>query len=410
MQEIKLNLNGHSVFSPSSSEMWLTCPASLIANMQHKQSKGDNGSEAAAEGTIAHEMAEIWLKTGKKPIEFIGEMRKVGAYDVEITDEMLDYVAEYVNWCNNQEGRKFVEVRVDFSHLTPVPNQRGTSDHVCCTDKKLTITDLKYGIGVKVDAENNTQLQIYALGVLHDFGFLYDFETVEMRICQPRLNHFSTWEITVEQLLAFGEHVKERAKAAWQPNAPRVVSEDGCRWCNVKAQCPAQAREIEKMVDEAFDLVQDDDVKTRIESDQFLVKFPKIDELSIEHLEKIHNKNKQIRSFLDEVDKKVFAFLQNGGKMQSIKLVAGRTTRKWADVAEVIAFFSQHGLSEDEYAPRELVSPAQAEKMCKKAKIPIEAMSSLVASRKGNPTIAPISDSRPAYEVDAGVNWGDDGE
>lgn len=407
MKTIMLNLDGHSVFSPSASEMWLNCSGSLIANMQARQEGDNKGSQAAADGTVAHEMAEIWLKTGRKPIEYIGEIRKVGEFDVEVTEEMLAYVADYVNWCNEQDGDKFVEVKVDFSHLTPVPNQKGTSDHVCCADKKLTITDLKYGMGVKVEAENNTQLQIYALGVLHDYGFLYDFETVEMRICQPRLNHFSTWEISIEQLLKFGEYVKERAIAAWQPDAPRTPSEKGCLWCKVKAQCPAKAREMEAMIDEVFADDTDADTIERIEKDQYLVEFPEVEQLSIEHLEKIFNKSKQVKSFLDEIEKKLFYFALKGGKLHEYKLVAGRNTRKWKDEEQICGFLRENGFNEDDYAPRSTITPAQAEKLCKKSAIAINKLEPFIANRLGKPTLAPITDKRPAFEEYADVDWGE---
>lgn len=407
MKTIKINLKGHSIFSPSSSEMWLNCPASLIANMQVRQNGEDKGSEAASEGTVAHEMAEIWLKTGKKPLHLVGEIRKIGDYDVEITQEMLGYVADYVNWCNDQQGDKFVEVKVDFSHLTPVPNQKGTSDHVCCSQDKLTITDLKYGMGVKVDAENNTQLQIYALGVLNDFGFIYDFKTVEMRICQPRLQHFSTWEISIEQLLAFGEYVKERAKLAWQPDAPRKVSEKGCLWCKVKPQCPEKAKELEALVDEVFAESTDDEVMERIDNGEYLRNFPEIKQLSMEQVEKIYSKIKPVKSFLEEIEKKLFDFALKGGKMHAYKLVAGHTTRKWQDEKDVVDFFVKNGVSEDDFNPRSLVSPAQAEKLCKLSGIPIDELFSCLASRSGKPTIAPIEDKRPTYVVDEGVDWDD---
>lgn len=407
MKTIMLNLDGHSVFSPSASEMWLNCSGSLIANMQARQAGDNKGSQAAADGTVAHEMAEIWLKTGKKPIEYVGEIRKVDGFDVEVTEDMLAYVADYVNWCNDQDGDKFVEVKVNFSHLTPVPNQKGTSDHVCCTDKKLTITDLKYGMGVKVEAENNTQLQIYALGVLHDYGFLYDFETVEMRICQPRLNHFSTWEISIEQLLKFGEYVKERAIEAWQPDAPRTPSEKGCLWCKVKAQCPAKAREIEAMLDEVF--ADDTDAETikRIETDQYLAEFPEVEQLSVEHLEKIYKKSKGVKSFLDEIEKKLFDFALKGGKLHEYKLVAGRNTRKWKDDDEISNFLREKGFNEDEYAPRALVTPAQAEKLCKKSEVALNELEPFIANRQGKPTLAPITDKRPVFTEYDDVEWGD---
>lgn len=407
MKTIKLNLEGHSVFAPSSSEMWLNCSGSLIANMQARQEGNAKGSEAAAEGTVAHEMAEIWLNTGKKPIHLIGEIKNVDGFDVEVTEEMLAYVADYVNWCNDQEGAKFVEVKVDFSHLTPVPHQKGTSDHVCCTQDKLTITDLKYGMGVKVEAENNTQLQIYALGVLNDFGFIYDFKKVEMRICQPRLHHFSTWEIPVEQLLAFGEYVKERAKAAWQQNAPRKVSEKGCLWCRVKAQCPEKAKELEALIDDKFDDVSDEDVINRIDSGEYLREFPEIKQLSMEQVEKIYSKIKPVKSFFEEIEKKLFDFALKGGKMHAYKLVAGRTTRKWRDEDEIVKFMLSHGLNEDDFSPRTLVTPAQAEKLCKKSSIDLNELNEYIANRTGKPTIAPISDKRPEFANYNDVDWDD---
>lgn len=405
MKDIKIHLDGHSVFSPSSSEMWLNCAGSLLANLKIRQEGGDSGSEPAAEGTVAHEMAEIWLKTGKKPIQHIGEVRKVGKFDIEVTDEMLMYVADYVNWCNGQDGDKFVEVKVDFSHLTPIENQTGTSDHVCCSQDKLTITDLKYGMGVRVDAENNTQLQIYALGVLNDYGFLYDFKTVEMRICQPRLNHFSTWEIPVEQLLEFGEYVKQKAREAWQDNAPRKTSYKGCLWCRVKAQCPEQAKQLESLVDDAFAELTDDEVKERIDKDEFMSKLPEIQELNMAQVEKIYSKIKSVESFLKAIEDKMLDFALKGGKMNAYKLVNGRSARTWIDESVVGTFFNEHDVSEDDYSPRKLVSPAQAEKICKSKGLSFDGLTSMIRTQTGKPTIAPLTDKRSEYAIDVGVDW-----
>lgn len=404
MQNIMLNLNGHSVFSPSSSAMWLNCSGSLIANMQERQKQGDTASEFAAQGTVAHEVAEVWLTTGKKPTHLVGDIWHRQGFDIEIDNEMLDYVGEYVSWCNDTEGDHYTEVRVDFSHLTPVPNQGGTSDHVCCATGKLTITDLKYGMGVKVYAEDNTQMQIYALGVLNEFDLLYDFQEIEMRICQPRLRHFDSWTITREQLLSFGQYVKERAFAAWKPDAPRKPTEKGCQWCKVRASCPAKAAEIEAMVDEMF---SDDDVTgviERLDNDEYLVEMPKIETLSIEQQEKILNKSKTVKQFLDDIEKKLFDFAAKGGKLHTFKLVAGRTTRRWEDEAETVAFFKTLNFGEDDFAPRSLVSPAAAEKLLKQNGVK-EDLSHLLADRTGKPTLAPMSDKRPEYVPDKGVEW-----
>lgn len=399
---IELNLNGHSVFSPSASEMWLNCSGSLFANAVVRQTEGDSGSPAAAEGTVAHALAEEWLKSGKKPTHRIGEVEKIGEYEIEIDNEMLEYVAEYVAWCNNQEGDKFVEVRVDFSHLTPVPNQTGTADHVCCADGKLTITDLKYGLGVKVSAERNTQLQIYALAVLDAFDLKYDFHEVEIRICQPRLHHFDSWTTTPDELYRFGEYVKERAAAAWLPDAPRTPTEKGCLWCKVKAKCPAKVAEVEAMLDDVFN---EETSLERLDSGKFFEIVPEPKELSRKQQERIMAKAKTVRSFLDAVEAELFDYALHGGKLDSYKLVAGRTTRKWADEQAVRDYMVSLGLTPDDFEPRALLSVAQMEKMCKKGGVKAADLPTLVQDRQGKPTLVPISDKRAAWTPDEGIDW-----
>lgn len=399
---IELNLNGHSVFSPSASEMWLNCSGSLFANAVARQQEGDSGSPAAAEGTVAHALAEEWLKTGKKPSHRIGEIEKIGEYEVEIDNEMLEYVAEYVAWCNNQEGDKFVEVRVDFSHLTPVPEQRGTADHVCCANGKLTITDLKYGFGVKVYAERNTQLQIYALAVLDEFDLKYDFHEVEIRICQPRLHHFDTWTTTPDELYRFGEYVKARAQAAWQPDAPRTPTEKGCLWCKVKSKCPAKVAEVEAMLDDVFN---EDLSMQRLDEGKFFEIIPEPKELSREQQEKVMAKAKTIRAFLDAVESELFDYAIHGGKLAEYKLVAGRTTRKWADEQAVRDYMVSLGMTPDDFEPRSLLSVAQMEKLCKKGGVKAADLLTFVQDRQGKPTLAPISDKRAEWSPDAGIDW-----
>ena len=404
MQDIMLNLDGHSVFSPSSSEMWLNCSGSLIANMQELQKHGDTGSEFATEGTVAHEVAEMWLTSGKSPTHLVGEIWTRNGFDVEIDNEMLDYVGEYVSWCNEVEGNHYVEVKVDFSHLTPVPNQRGTSDHICCVNGKLTITDLKYGMGVKVYAENNSQMQVYALGALHEFDWLYDFQEIEMRICQPRIHHFDSWTISREQLLTFGEYVKERAQAAWKTDAPRKPTEKGCRWCKVRPSCPVKAAEIEAMVDEMFSESDIAGVLKRLDNDEYIAETPKVENLTIEQQEKIFNKSKTVRQFLDDVEKNLFDFAMKGGKLHTLKLVAGRKTRKWGDESNTVDFFKTLDFTEDDFTPRSLVTPAAAEKLLKQKGVK-ENLSHLIADRIGAPTLTPIGDKRPEYVADGGVEW-----
>ena len=133
--------------------MWLHCAGSLIANMMEE----DSTSPEAAEGTAAHFVAETWLRSGRKPKELIGTVQVVEErglrFEIPVTQVMMDYVQEYVDWCMFEPGEHYTETRVFFSELTPLPNQSGTADHAACQPGKLVITDLKYGKGIQVFAE-----------------------------------------------------------------------------------------------------------------------------------------------------------------------------------------------------------------------------------------------------------------
>ena len=190
LEAVQIKLGAHSVFAPSASSMWLYCAGSLIPNLLAE----DTAGEDAAYGTVAHGVAERWLKTGVKPVDLIGTVEKVdeghAVFEIEITHSMLEYVQEYVDWSVFLPGDHYVEQRVDFSRLTPIPKQGGTADHIACEPGALTITDLKMGKGVQVFAKGNTQARLYALGAFYRWDEQYHFQRIVIRIAQPRLNQF----------------------------------------------------------------------------------------------------------------------------------------------------------------------------------------------------------------------------
>ena len=141
--------------------------------------------------------------------------------------------------------KRQVEQRVDLRWH--VQDCFGTADMVIITDKKIQIIDLKLGKGVMVDAEENVQLMIYGLGVLDMADMLFDIETVELTIEQPRLEHFSTWEISAEELRTWGREVLEpRAKMALSGEG-EFKAGDHCRFCKARFQCRARAEEFLKL-------------------------------------------------------------------------------------------------------------------------------------------------------------------
>lgn len=401
----------HSCFAPSASAMWLTCSGSLIPNLLAPDTAGID----AATGTVAHGVGETWLKTGERPVELLGTTETVdeghAVFEIEIDEEMLDYVEQYVDWCMYLPGEHHVEVRVDFSQLTPITGQGGTADHIACEPGVLTITDLKYGKGVKVFAEGNTQAQLYALGAFFEWDEQYHFERIVIRICQPRLGHFDVWEISRADLLAFADYAKERAYAAWHPNAPRTPDEKGCTWCKVKVTCPALLARAHDLVEGIFDDLDSpvtdeemDQLVERLENTEspFGVSPPDPRSLTTEHLATLIPWRKLIENFFKGIEDELERRLEAGNPVPGFKMVEGRSSRNWsadetrmADTLELM-----FDLTPDDVFERSMISPAKLEGVLKKkgykAKQIAEFMPTLVVKAPGKPVMAPASDKRPA--------------
>lgn len=424
--ELERRMNGHSVFAPSYSSTWLYCAGSLIPSIEAE----DNAGVDAAYGTVGHGVGEVWLNSGVRPDHLIGTVEEVDegheVFLIEIDETMLDYVQEYVDWCVVLPGEHFVERRVDFSRLTPIPNQGGTADHIACEPGVLTVTDLKMGKGVQVFALNNTQARLYALGCFYKYDAKYKFKRIVIRIAQPRLNHFDVWEITHEELLEFAEFVKVRAAAAWKPGAPRTPGEKQCQWCRVRKDCPAIGAYIHAMVDGIFDdldgeLEQDDIVKfiDRLddEFDDYAVNPAPIESLTLSQKVKIIKYRKVIENWLKSIEDEIEKKLQAGDKVPGYKLVEGRANRIIANPATAASTLELlTDLPEDTFITTSLMSPSQIEEvLVKKAKVRRKDlyfyMSELVAKPRGKPVMAPAHDKRPELIVgdadvfdDLGIN------
>jgi hypothetical protein len=380
---------GHSAFSPSSSKMWLNCSGSLIPNILAE----DECSEEAAEGTVAHKVGERWLKTGKRPKEMIGQTYTVDGWDIEVTEEMVDYVRDYVDYVQELEQTAvefLTETRVDFSDLTPIPDQGGTADHIAIVeiedelfnaqgDKayEIVVTDLKYGKGVRVIAEGNSQGRLYGYGSFLIFRKKYNIVRIRIRIAHPRLTDGFTEEtLSIGELLAFAEYVKERAAAAWKWDAPRTPTDEGCQWCKVKGTCPALFLETAEVTSAAF---EDDDefvprTYTKVEMDAatetleddlgeepFRLRNPQ--KLSTKALAKILRYRKVVEQFFAAVEAELLdRALSRDEEIPGWKLVRGRANRKWPEnIAPIYRKLRSLGLKDSAIFTQEMISPAVAE-------------------------------------------------
>lgn len=246
----------HATLGPSSAKRWMTCPGSVAAIAACPVQ--DTTSEAAAEGTAAHALAEILLR---ERIELKGRGDLLKGWAAEYGDrydanELKAGVMPYVNFVTESwddlGGRKRARLLLE-QRVYVIDGVYGTADAVIISDKKriLHVIDLKFGRGVRVEAEGNPQLRCYALGALRDAELEQEIEEVRMTIVQPRHRgggHISTAVMTAEDLHDWEEELIIAAGAADDPDAPRVPSEDGCRFCPAAPWCPERAAEVAEVV------------------------------------------------------------------------------------------------------------------------------------------------------------------
>jgi len=366
----------HAKLSASGSERWMKCTGSVKA----EESFPDTTSIFAEEGSAAHELAELCLKNEYNAQDYLGKV--LPEHDAFIvTQDMADYVQQYLDYVRSLGGTQFYEIRVDFSEW--VHEGFGTSDAIVIKDTTMHIIDLKYGKGIKVYANDNSQARLYALGAYYMFDGIMDIKHVVVSIVQPRLDHIDVSDpISIEDLMKFGEYARIKADEALSGNAQRVAGEKQCQFCKAKATCPEQKRLVEKTMLSAFDQLDE---------------APQIDKLSDDDLRQALDNKKLIVSWLDAVETRVMDKLTSGDGFTGYKLVEGRSLREWTD--EQIAASTLLELLGEEAYSKKLISVTQAEKVLGKAKAGV--LNELVNKPAGKPTLAPESDKRPAINITA---------
>lgn len=434
----KMAAAGHSAFSPSSSKMWLTCSGSLIPHI----TAYDETSYEAAEGSAAHKLAEIWMAKGRKAAkECVGDTWDIGGHEIPIDDDMFAFVQDYIDYIEEIESsavEALTETRVDFSDLTPIPDQGGTADFIAIVARrdatgrridglkglsrgayKIVVVDLKYGKGVRVVAEGNTQGLLYAYGAWCKFREKYEINEIEIHIAHPRLDGgFTSWTIPVSKLLEFADLVKERAAAAWQWNAPRTASEEGCQWCRIRGTCPALYKHLAEVTSGVF---EDDDpiddeaqraANETLEDDLGEEPFRpfKPAELSTKALAKVLRYRKLMEQFFNSVEAELLdRAISDEEEIPGWKLVEGRSNRKWPDdEVHIYKRLKRLGLRDGAIYQSTIISPAEAErKLHAKAGLSREqsakVVNSLAVKPPGSKSLVRNSDRREALPSDADV-------
>lgn len=364
----------HAILSPSSAKRWIHCtPSALLA-----EAAGSKTSVYAEEGTLAHEIAEYALTQYLEGIydPIVDEELPVNDEHLKnplFSIDMANYIRDYCDYVigegyemQKQDGacQMFLERKVDITDYAP--DSFGSVDVTLVSDKTIHIIDLKYGAGIKVTADHNEQMMLYALGALKAAASK-DITNIRMTIAQVRLDHYDTFEMSKGELLDWAEKVlKPAAKAAIQGKGKQVIG-SWCGFCPVKAQCRAQRDAILADFDEKPEplLLSDEEVTDLI---------GKID---------------TYKSWIESVNKYVYDRAIQGHKWEGYKLVAGRSSRVIKDEAKIRQALLNEFL-EDEVLNIKLKGIGDLEKLLGK-KVFSARFGDAIESRPGAPKLVPES-------------------
>ena len=360
----------HAVLSASSSHRWLVCTPSA----RLEQPEPDSTSEFAREGTEAHALAEkklkSWIKTQKR-----SKFKAPDGEMDEYTSGYRDYVIEIYNEAKKQtpDAELLIEQKLDFSRW--VPDGFGTGDAVIIADDVLHVIDLKYGKGVRVEAEGNTQARLYAAGAMDSFGILYDFDKVKVHIYQPRIDNISTAEYSLEELEKWmDEYVQPRAKAAYLGTG-KPVPGDHCRFCKVRGKCKARAQKNMALYQSSVS----DYLTDKAMMEELL---PMLDE---------------IQAWAKDVQEYALQQALQGEKYNGWKVVEGRSNRKITNEEGLIEALKKGGYKKKQiFKQPELETITNLEKLMGKKRFK-ELSEGFIEKPPGKPALVEESDKRPEW-------------
>lgn len=373
----------HAILSASGAHRWLNCTPSA----RLEEPLPDTSSIYAQEGTLAHDLGELELKRLLMKIdqsEYKKQLKAIQSHEL-YSAEMMGYIDQFATYVMEQymEAKErspdaviFLEQRLDFSRW--VPEGFGTGDCTIISDKVMEIIDFKYGKGVEVEAEDNVQMMLYALGALDTYGYIYDIDTVRMTIHQPRIDNVSSWEMGADELLQWADEVlRPKAETAWAGEGEPIPG-DWCRFCKVKNRCKARA-------EAAMSVPSDFDYK-----DPNLLTVDEIAEI-LHEVDAIEAWAKDIRDYA------LVQARDNGVKFKGWKLVEGRSIRRYSDPEQVEKVLRAAKYKvKDIYKPRELKGITDMTKLLGRKKFnELLEQTGLVIKPEGRPTLVPEDDKRP---------------
>jgi hypothetical protein len=289
------------------------------------------------------------------------------------TDDYMTFVLDAVSDIKKMCADPLVLIEQRLHLGCYVPDSFGTCDTIIVGDGALHVIDFKYGQGILVDAFDNPQMKLYALGALELFDFLYDIDEVSMSIFQPRRVNVSTWTTSVAELREWASTVLvPRATLAFNGGGEYAPGE-WCTFCRAAVKCRARADEKLKLAGKEFAL-------------------PPL--LTDEEIEEILITLEDLTKWASDIQ--VYALdaaMSHGKQWNGFKLVEGRSVRKYTDESAVAEAARTVGYT-DIYK-KSLIPLTEMERLMGKEQFS-EVLGSYITKAPGKPTLVPVSDKRPA--------------
>ncbi len=372
-------MTAHALLSASSAHRWLHCTAAPRLEAKFP----DTASQFAAEGTLAHAICELKLLKYSTPMSQkaystrLNKLKKDPLYQPEMDGYTDDYIDRVKQVALSYDSVPHIVAERKVSLEKYIPQGFGTADCILIHGTDLHIFDFKYGKGVPVDAYENPQTRLYALGALDAYRLIYRIKMVHTHIVQPRISAYSTENLTVEELDAWGPKVAARAAVAFGDSGTFNPGE-WCKFCRAKAQCRARSEHYSALASYA-----------RTHPDPRLI--------TMADLGKYLVQAKELEAWAKDLQEYALSSCLAGKQIPGWKAVEGRGSRTFTDQEAAFKTLMDHGIAEAVLYERVPLTLAKAEKAVGKKEFE-SLVGSYIVKNPGKPTLAPESDKRAALD------------
>lgn len=382
-------MSEHAMLSASGASRWLVCTPSA----RLEETLDEVESVYADEGTLAHDIAKHMILYKLKRYSSEGAYKDTMTRfkeDELFNEEMLEYLDEYSSFVvakykSDSRNLIFLEQKLELEEY--IPEGFGTVDVMIINPDLLQVIDYKHGKGVPVDAVENSQTKVYSLGALKEFDFFFDkVKTIQMTIYQPRIENISTFEISTQELLLWAEEVLKPTALIAFNGLGEYVPGSHCKFCRAKPTCKAHAVYNLQLAAQEFAVPT-------------VVNPTPANLITDEQVSKILLRAKRMKEWITSVEEYALREALGGKKWPGLKLVSGRSSRKYGDEKQIMKNLLAAGIEEEKVVNKKLPGIIELSKNISKLDFK-KYVEPHIVKPDGSPALVSEKDKRPERNSD----------